>query len=325
MTSAGFNHAKQLFLEYLKAIKNASVHTIRNYGIDLSNFQEFLTAELKESSEVYLDDINRKTIRNFLAHLTHSKQHKRTIVRRLSTLRSFFKYTFEHQLSSTNPTETLDTPKIDKKIPSPLSYDQVKVLFDTPDIKSYLGFRDRTILELFYSSGLRISELAALNRQDVNFQDLLIKLKGKGKKERVVPITPNAASWISVYLDHPERHRDIDGHLAEKDHQAIFLNRLGTRLSSRSIDRQFEIYFKQSGLAGKATPHTLRHTIATHWLENGMDLKTIQLLLGHSTLATTTIYTGVSNTLKMKVYQESHPRAQNLDNSISVSISLKYE
>lgn len=304
--SNGFLSVKEQFLTYLQAVKNASSHTIRNYQIDLNLFHKFIDGDFKDYP---LEGIDRKTIRNFLASLTASKQSKKTMVRRLSTLRSFFKYAYANALIKTNPTEHLDTPKLDKKIPSPLTYPQIQILFDLPDITSYLGLRDRTILELFYSSGLRISELAALNRQDLDMENRLIKLKGKGKKERIVPITQNAATWLKTYLEHPERHKKIDGHLAQADTNAVFLNKLGKRLSSRSIDRNFEADFKRSGLAGKATPHTLRHSIATHWLERGMDLKSIQTILGHSTLATTTIYTKVSNTLKTKVYQESHPRA----------------
>lgn len=307
-----FNAAKDQFLEYLKAVKNASVHTIRNYSIDLTTLHHFLLANTPQDSvkDYSIEAIDRKTIRNFLAEQTALKQNKKTIVRRLSTLRSFFKYAFENKLIKANPTEILETPKLEKKIPSPLSYDQVVKLFELPNTKTYLGLRDRAIFELFYSSGLRISELVALNRHDINLQTLLIKLKGKGKKERIVPITRNAATWIKSYLENPERHCAIDGHQEEKDQDAVFLNKLGKRLTARSIDRHFEAYLKQSGLAGRATPHTLRHTIATHWLEKGMDLKTIQIMLGHSALATTTIYTKVSNTLKVKVYNESHPRAK---------------
>ncbi len=244
-----------------------------------------------------------------LASLNENQQNKRTIVRRLSSLRTFFKYAISNNLISSDPTEDLETPKIDKKIPVSISYDQVKKLFEQPDTTNYLGFRDRAIMELFYSSGLRVSELVSLNRSDFDAGNLLIKLKGKGKKERVVPITKNAAEWIKSYLEHPERHLDTDGHMAEVDSQAVFLNKLGTRLTLRSVDRNFDKYLKGSGIASKITPHTIRHTIATHWLENGMDLKTIQVLLGHSSLATTTIYTQVSTTLKKKVYDGAHPRA----------------
>jgi integrase/recombinase XerC len=321
------------FLEHLKIVKNASEHTIRNYTIDLNQFKEYLEREwLKNCKEedlpeklshkypfqtpandhdrqLPLDRIDRKTIRGFLAWLNANGQQKRTIARRLSSLRSLFRYAVVHQLIDSDPTEEMDHPKLDKKLPVFLTYAQVVHLFDQPDISTYLGLRDRTILELFYSSGLRISELVAVDRQDVDFGSLTIKLKGKGKKERVIPITKNAADWLHSYLNHPDRHLGSKTHAPESDKWAFFLNKHGERLSTRSVDRNFEAYLKQSGLAGKATPHTIRHTIATHWLENGMDLKTIQLLLGHSSLSTTTIYTQVSTKLKRKVYDETHPRA----------------
>lgn len=312
-----FLSAKEAFLHHFKTVKNCSPHTLRNYALDLNTFHTFLTSNDRTKDEAPdqlpdpgLGNIDRKDIRNFLAHLSSLEQSKKTIVRRLSTLRSFFKYAFEHKLLQANPAELLDTPKLEKKIPSPLTYDQVKKLFELPDTTTLLGVRDRAILELFYSSGLRLSELVALNRSDIDHKNRLMKLKGKGKKERIVPITTNAEIWVSANLNHPERHSDTDGHLAEADGEAVFLNRFGKRLSARSIDRHFESYLKQSGLAGKATPHTLRHSIATHWLENGMDLKTIQTILGHSSLSTTTLYTKVSNTLKQKVYEETHPRAK---------------
>jgi integrase/recombinase XerC len=321
------------FLEHLRVVKNASEHTIRNYAIDLNALKNFLHTELLNDCKsedlpdkicfhssykdrwkgkddiLLLESINKKTIRNFLAFLSAQHSNKRTIVRRLSSLRTFFKFAASQNMIACNPAEDLETPKIEKKIPVSISYDNVKKLFDQPDINTLLGFRDRVIMELFYSSGLRVSELIALNRQDVDTANLLIKLKGKGKKERIVPITKNAAEWITSYLDHSERLLDMDGHLAQVDSEAIFLNKLGTRLTLRSVDRNFDKYLKASGLASKITPHTIRHTIATHWLENGMDLKTVQVMLGHSSLSTTTIYTHVSTSLKKKVYDKAHPRA----------------
>lgn len=323
------------FLEHLKVVRNASEHTVRNYAIDLNSFKSYLESvlfphtppsELSQSIHhvrsyildetssaklsIPLDTIDRKTIRNFLAHLSASNHNKKTIMRRMSSLRTFFKFAFENKMISTNPSEEIESPKLDKKIPISLSYEQIVQLFEMPDINTLLGLRDRAIMELFYSSGLRVSELVALNRNDLDAKSLLVKLKGKGKKERIVPITKNAAEWITTYLEHHERHLDTDGHLAQQDPDAIFLNKFGKRLSARSVDRNFEADLKRSGLAGKATPHTLRHTIATHWLENGMDLKTIQTMLGHSSLATTTIYTKVSSRLKKQVYDSAHPRAK---------------
>lgn len=322
--------ASYRFLDYLRSVKNASEHTIRNYAIDLNSFALYLEqswdGKQNESKVIShrdpycdkfaqldqilkLEQIDRKTIRGFLAQLSLNQQHKRTIARRLSSLRSLFRFALTQGLIQVDPTEELESPKLDKKLPCSLTYDQVTYLFEQPDTTNYLGYRDRAILELFYSSGLRVSELVALNRQDFDPVNLTVKLRGKGKKERLIPITRNAAHWIKTYLDNPDRYHDCKDHSAEVDHHAVFLNKKGTRLSARSVDRNFEAYIKQSGLAGRATPHTIRHTIATHWLENGMDLKTIQVLLGHSSLSTTTIYTQVSTKLKTKVYDETHPRA----------------
>jgi integrase/recombinase XerC len=321
------------FLEHLRFVKNASEHTIRNYSIDLNLFKSYLEStwlpdrqpeerpdkisfkdhyDLRSTLWDYLlplDKIHRKIIREFLAWLTQDKQNKRTIARRLSSLRSFFKYVQIQNWLPLNPTEELENPKVDRSLPVSLTYEQISRFFDQPDTSVYLGFRDRTMMELFYSSGLRVSELVALNREDFDYANLTVKLRGKGKKERIVPITKNAADWIKSYLEHPERLQDSDIHIAQVDPRAIFLNKLGTRITTRSVDRKFDYYLNQSDLSGKITPHTLRHTIATHWLENGMDLKTIQLLLGHSSLSTTTIYTHVSTKLKKKVYDQTHPRA----------------
>lgn len=320
------------FLKYLRAVKNASEHTIRNYSIDLNVFKNFMeqhvlqlpperrsqkigySPQSEEPSQdldetIHLAQIDRKLLRRFLVFLAEEQTHKRTIARRISSLRTFFKFCVRHQMISKSPAEEIVSPKLEKRIPLSLNYEQVERLFDQPQTESYLGFRDRCIMELFYSSGLRVSELVALNRCDCDVKALLIKLKGKGKKERVIPVTKNAADWISAYLDHPERHENQDGHSQEVDREAIFLNRFGMRLSARSVDRKFDLYLTASGLAGNITPHTIRHTIATHWLENGMDLKTIQLLLGHTSLATTTLYTHVSGKLKKEVYDKTHPRA----------------
>lgn len=321
------------FLRHLQVEKNASEHTIRNYAVDLNALKNYLEREwlstyrkeqlpdkihhdipfekrwTEKDDLLPIEKIDRKAIRGFLAFLNANQCSKKTIIRRLSSLRTFFKWTFSEGILNFNPTEELESPKIEKKIPFSLSYQQVEKLFEQPDIDTYLGFRDRTIMELFYSSGLRVSELVTLNRSDFDRDQLLLKIRGKGKKERIVPLTNNATEWLIAYLNHAERHKDVDGHLAEADPEAIFLNKLGTRLSTRSVDRKFDKYLTMSGLAGKVTPHTIRHTIATHWLEKGMDLKSIQTLLGHNSLATTTIYTQVDTNLKKKVYQKAHPRA----------------
>ena len=292
---------KEHFFEYLKVVKNVSVHTLRNYGLDLEMFEKFLGNQ----SVIYAD---KKVIRAFLASLSEKGASKRTMLRRLSSLRSFFKYLKKEKLISFNPMEEIDSPKLDKPIPHFLSYDQVERFFAEPDVTTLHGFRDRCIMELFYSSGLRVSELVGLNRADFDQKNLRLRIRGKGKKERVIPVTRSAAQFLADYLEHPERR------FVEEDESAIFLNKFGKRLTVRSVDRKFEEYLKSSGLAGKVTPHTIRHTIATHWLEKGMDLKTIQTLLGHSSLATTTIYTQVSTRLKRTVYEKTHPLALKEEN-----------
>lgn len=290
------------FLHFLEVSKNASPHTLRNYSIDLEDFRQF-------SEDPSIHSVHRKTIRNYLADLAAKQKSKSTLARRLSSLRSFFQYLHKQNIVQVNPLEDIEHPKKEQRIPQFLSYDQIERLFALPDTETLMGFRDRAIMELFYSSGLRISELAGMNRQDINASECILRIRGKGKKERLVPVTQTALHWVCRYLNHEARFRDGDGCKKQQDEEAVFLNRHGTRLTTRSIDRHFQKYLMASGLSAKVTPHTIRHTIATHWLENGMDLKTIQLLLGHSALATTTIYTHVSTKLKRKVYDETHPRA----------------
>ncbi len=296
------------YLDYLRVVKNASEHTLRNYGLDLEKFKIFFESDVQNRKTPFAASvIDKRAVRAYLSSMAAKQATKKTILRRLSSLRSFFKFLVKQRLVEHNPLDEIDAPKLEKKIPPSLKYDQVKRLFEQPDASSYLGFRDRCIMELFYSSGLRISELTGLNRQDFDERNFRLRVMGKGKKERIVPITQTAATWLKDYLNHPERHRDIDDHKAQVDDKAVFLNKWGGRLTVRSVDRKFEEYLKASGLVGKITPHTIRHTIATHWLEKGMDLKTIQVLLGHSSLATTTIYTQVSSRLKREVYEKAHP------------------
>lgn len=282
------------FLNYMKVVKDASEHTLRNYEMDLYQFHTFV-------KEIPVETIERRHIREYLANLYENGKSKKTCARKLSSLRSFFHYCLGQKKIEKNPVEEIELPKLEKRIPPSITYEQVKVLFDQPDLEDYLGFRDRTMMELLYSSGLRVSELAGLNKADLDQAQRIIKVRGKGKKERITPITKQSLDWLKRYLEHPDR--------IEVDNEAIFLNKFGSRLTTRSVDRHFQSYLKKSGLSLRITPHTIRHTIATHWLENGMDLKTIQLILGHSNLATTTIYTQVSPKLKKKVYDASHPRA----------------
>ena len=293
-----FCEAAGRFLSHLEVVKGVSEHSLRGYRLDLTSFASFA----KEGAPLDLGAVSKRLIRRYLSHLYEEKASVRTVLRRLSALRSFYKYAMREKLVLENPLEEIDSPKKEKKLPVSITYSQVEHLFNQPDISDYLGFRDRVIMELFYSSGLRLSELAGLNRRDFDRKNRILNIFGKGKKQRQAPITETAADWLHRYLTHEER--------TEQDAHAIFLNKWGKRLSPRSIDRNFAAYLKSSGLSERITPHTIRHTIATHWLEKGMDLKTIQMLLGHTSLSTTTIYTHVSPHLKREVYDKTHPRAK---------------
>ncbi len=247
--------------------------------------------------------ISKGRVRAYLSFLHKRKMSPASVGRRLAALRSLYRFALKERLVESSPLEEIQSPKKRKKLPVAIAYEQVEILFSQPDLSTHLGFRDRSLMELFYSSGLRLSEAVQLRRSDFCPDSLMLTIFGKGKRERRTPITQSAARWISDYLSHPVRN------LIEKDREMIFLNRWGGRLTARSVDRNFKKYLKMSGLCERIVPHTIRHTIATHWLEKGMDLKTIQTLLGHRSLSTTTIYTHVSPQLKREVYDRAHPRA----------------
>ncbi len=289
---------KQRFLQHLAQARQLSVHTVRAYGLDVENFFSFL----KEGS---LKAVNKSILRRYLAYLAQENMKKKSVARHISSLRTFFNFLLREKIVPSSPVDQIDFPKIEKKLPVILTYEQVVRLIEQPDITKLRGVRDRAMMELFYSSALRLSELAHLLKIDVHTSSLQIKVQGKGKKERILPLTKQAAFWIEKYLQHPEREE-----LESTQNGYLFLNRFGGKISERSIDRNFKDYLRLSGIVGKVTPHTIRHTIATHWLEKGMDLKTIQALLGHSSLETTTIYTQVSSHLQNKVYENSHPLQQ---------------
>ncbi len=244
---------KRRFLSHLSLMKGASAHTLRAYEIDLASFFTFLDGE----------PASKKSIRRYLSHLYEQKLSNKTILRKISSLRSFYKHAKREKWVEENPLDEIESPKKEKRLPIHITYAQVEHLLAQPDTSTLFGLRDRAIMELFYSSGLRLSELANLNLKD--FFDNELNIFGKGKKQRKTPITHTAADWIQRYLAHPERD--------SQDPSAIFLNHRGKRLTPRSIDRNFARYLRLSGLSERITPHTIRHTIATHWLENGMDLK----------------------------------------------------
>lgn len=284
------------FISYLQDVRGFSPHTLRNYSLDLEDFLSFVKGKVTE-----------KSIRLYLHHLTLKKKSKATISRKLSTIRSYAKYLVRTHELDDNPTSFIATPKQKKHLPKSLSLFEIEALFDANDTSEYLGFRDRTIMEVLYSSGIRVSELCMLNKKDFDYADRTLRVLGKGKKVRNAYLTKSASKWLFDYLNHPLRNMDTNKHKKQNDRDAIFLNRFGNRLTERSVDRLFNQVCKKVGFSTQITPHTFRHSIATHLLENGMDLKTIQELLGHASLKTTTIYTSVSTTLKRKAYEKAHP------------------
>lgn len=298
-----FQEATEKFLRYLTVVRHFSEHTLRAYALDLERFAQF-------SGVKSVEDVNKFVLRGYLADLHEKGLKKRSIARHMSALRSLYKYLLREKVVEGNPLDLIDGLKLERKIPQAITYDEVVRFIEQPDEQTLFGARDRTILELLYSSGLRVSELCGLNRDDFEAGQRLLRVRGKGKKERIVPVTQSAAEWTERYLGHEQRYVDGKRHVKERDSRAIFLNRWGERLTTRSVERLFKGYLKSSGLAQTVTPHTMRHAVATHWLENGMDLKTIQELLGHSTLVTTTIYTQVSPQAKKRVYDKCHPLNQ---------------
>ena len=279
------------FMQQLRS-QRVSPHTLRNYYLDLQAFNKFI-----ESQE--LSTISKETIRRFLVHMHEKKLARKTIARRVSTYRCFFDFCHRQAIVAHNPMLGICAPKLPQPIPKALTYEEIEIFLSAMDVSTFLGIRDRTIFELLYSSALRVAEVVALNVTDLSLLQRELKIIAKGDKPRIVFITPIAAQWLKTYLTHPE--------FPQTKH--LFVNARAGRLTVRSIERLSIKYAQSSGLQAKVTPHVLRHTIATHWLEQGMNLKMIQQLLGHESLETTTIYTKVSMKLKEEIYRQSHPHA----------------
>lgn len=286
------------FLNYLKVEKNMSPHTVLNYAVDLKDFAKFLGDEADINSVDYL------TLRKFLAELKAKNYSKRTVARKLACLRSFFRFLYREGHVKSNSMLGISTPKLDKKLPVFLDENEVAKLLDAPDEKEVSGLRDKAMLETIYSSGLRISELVGLNTDSIDFIGGVLKIFGKGRKERLVPIGDRALRCIRRYLE--KRSGQAEG-LANR--RPVFLNKSGTRITDRSVRRVLEKYIHITSLRQDISPHTLRHSFATHLLNRGADLRSVQELLGHMNLSTTQIYTHVTSERLKSVYDKAHPRA----------------
>lgn len=285
----------ETFVNYLKVEKNASRHTITNYIVDLRTFEAFLAGK-------DIDTVDHFVLRRYLADMRARNLAKRTIARKLASLRSFFRFLYREGYSKSNPTTALSTPKLDKKLPVFLDVDKAAKLVQCPPTDSVGGLRDRAILETLYSTGMRVSELVGMNAGKVDLIGGVVKVFGKGNKERLTPIGEPAVAAIRRYLDNR-------GERLVKDKDAIFLNKAGRRLTDRSVRRIVDKYVRQCSIQEKISPHSLRHSFATHLLDRGADLRSVQELLGHANLSTTQIYTHVTTERLKAVYDKAHPRA----------------
>ncbi len=302
------------YLDYLRYQRNASPHTVRNYASDLQQFYSFLTTgpDGKDRAVPDLEQIDNLTIREFLGALYQKSNRKASVARKLATLRSFMKFLLAQGAIRTNAAKIVASPKLDTRLPDYMALDAVTHLIEAPDTDAELGKRDRAILELLYGAGLRVGELVGLNLGDVSLNEGLVRVVGKGRKERICPFGKSAADALAAYARVREnliRIRTQKAREGTTAAEALFLNFRGGRLTSRSVGNIVDRYVGQLSQRLKVHPHTLRHTFATHMLSAGADLRAIQELLGHESLSTTQKYTHVSVEQLMRVYQKCHPRA----------------
>ncbi len=325
----------QQFINYLRAERHFSPHTAKCYAADLQQFCGYLCAsdhprqdgngdgdghngttlvmaKLAPPPEVSGEELNRRLllvetdhVRELMSQLRDANYCKSTVARKLATLRSFYKFLVRRGYLNNNPVAPIRTPKQDKRLPKCLEIDQIEKLLSNPDTTTLLGARDRAMLEVLYSTGMRVSELIALDVGDVDLTSNTVRVSGKGKKRRVIPIGPGAVQTILHFLD----LRRNDPRSPNFDQDALFINKHGQRLSTRSVRRKLDKYLLEAGLDLSVSPHTLRHSFATHMLRRGADLRSVQEMLGHQSLSTTQIYTHLSGETVKEDYDKSHPRA----------------
>ncbi len=289
------------FITYLIAEKNASPYTVKNYRHEIGQFLDFL----KEQGIDSWDGVDRYVLRRYLAWLQAEGYVKASITRRISELRSFCRYLVREGILDTNPIRAISSPRIPKRLPDYLDPHQVEALLAAPDATVPQGQRDRAIMEVLYASGLRVSELVSLNLSNVDLRHGEIRVWGKGAKERLALLGEPACRALTRYIEDGRSKLIKENRVTN----ALFLNRLGTRLSTRSVSNILDKYAKLAGLERRVTPHIMRHTFATHLLDGGADLRTVQELLGHADLSSTQIYTHVSQARAKEVYRKAHPRA----------------
>jgi integrase/recombinase XerC len=313
------------FLDHIDSQRNFSAHTLRSYTADLTQFCQFLQAmqagpaacaDLAANDLPALEDdqaaavgarlltIEPMDIRAFLAMMRNCGYSKATVARKLASLRSLYKYLVRQGHLSASPVSVIRTPRQDKRLPKCLDIKQIEGLLSAPDATTLLGARDRAILETIYSAGLRISELVALNVEDLDEFGEALRIRGKGKKERLAPL---GACAITALRDYLQMRTDESGRPPE---DAVFVNRNGQRLTDRSIRRKLDKYLQEAGISTDISPHVLRHSFATHMLDAGADLRSVQEMLGHESVSTTQIYTHLTTRRLQEAYRKAHPLSQ---------------
>src|SRR3989338_323141 len=284
------------FLDFIKIERGYSENTVTSYQRDLSQFQKFSRVEDPRK-------VDRETVKNFLEHLYDNGFSVSSTERKLACLKSFFHYLLREDKITVDPTSDIKLPKKAKRLPKALSISETIKLISAPREKNYIALRNAALLELLYASGMRASETVGLNTSDINFEVAFVKCLGKGSKERIVPINKITLKAIKEYLDksRPE--------LPQHDKEALFLDKNGKRLTRQGLWLVIKKYVKMTGVKEKTSPHTLRHSFATHLLEKGADLRSVQEMLGHADISTTQIYTSVSRERLKRMYNKAHPRA----------------
>ncbi|MBI1336884.1 MAG: tyrosine recombinase [Phycisphaera sp.] len=321
------------FVSYLRFERHFSPYTAKCYDADLRQYYEHIAHQAQATTaatgtdglsvpaasvgattalvEQRVTTADAMTIRAFLAHLDSFGYSPATTARKIATLRSFYKWTLKNGITQSNPMLMIRTPKQTKRLPKAITVDQIEKLLTMPDQKQTLGARDRAILETLYSTGVRVSELVDLSRTDLDLTEQTLRIKGKGKRERIVPLGTHAVAAINAYLTLLSTDPRFASAVTGEQSQAIplFINKNGGRLSSRSVRRKLDKYLLAAGMDPSISPHTLRHTFATHLLDNGADLRSVQELLGHQSLSTTQIYTHLTTNRLRGAYDQAHPRA----------------
>jgi integrase/recombinase XerC len=291
--------ATSSFLDHLRIERRASAHTIRSYEQDLATYCLYLSEVQPDGADPAAADVQR--LRRYSAWLTGQGYSASTVARRLACLRSYFRYLRRRGSLTVDPSAGLRNPKQPRRLPRLLRVDQVIRLLDGVPTDAPLGVRDRAMLETLYGGGLRVSELVGLNIEDLDSEQGLARVRGKGRRQRLCPLGPVAFDWLGRWIPLRRPSRPLE--------KAVFLNKHGTRLTTRSVGRLLDGHLSRAGLLSTASPHTLRHSFATHLLDRGADLRSVQELLGHRNLTTTQIYTHVTQERLREVYQGAHPRA----------------